>query len=289
MAEHDATAPTSDSGTTRGPVSEPSWKLADIYRAVKRSMAPLLALQASIEKQHRDVDDAFGRPMRRITQDVVGDATEDELVAFSKSEAVTPTAACEHSNDSVNCPQDQNAEQVVHPAPQKSHLQVKSGLAAAAPPEPSDAQRAPPEGGRGRRGRRKRGAEIDTEEMLLVVYNRDQKAALLSARELEKRLAKEFGNGTPVVSYKTIQNTVLYRDWRSGLSDVSAKFGSGWSTEDILEQGLEIHGYKPGRSDKRQDWDHKNDAAIKAFLRATGNAEVEAKRRKQDSGKARGK
>lgn len=82
MADKDAA--TADGGAKRQ-AFEPSWTTVDIHRAMKRSMSPVLELQAAIETQRRDVDNAFGKPARRLTRAILGDATEQEIAELSEA------------------------------------------------------------------------------------------------------------------------------------------------------------------------------------------------------------
>lgn len=87
MADKDAA--TADGGAKRQ-AFEPSWTIVDIHRAMKRSMSPVLELQAAIETQRRDVDNAFGKPARRLTRAILGDATEEEFAEMG-SKTATPS------------------------------------------------------------------------------------------------------------------------------------------------------------------------------------------------------
>jgi hypothetical protein len=91
MADKDAAAPATAGGTTAGQASSTSWTFVDFQRAMKRSMAPAIELQAAIEKHRRDVDNAFARPAREYRRAIIGDATEEDL-AEMRGKAVEPRA-----------------------------------------------------------------------------------------------------------------------------------------------------------------------------------------------------
>lgn len=136
-----------------------------------------------------------------------------------------------------------------------------------------------------RRGRKLRELDLDCEQQMLIVLHENEKAAVFAARAWEEALKKRFGKEHGF-GYRTIQQKDLYKlKLRPALKDAVTGYGPSFE-DDVLEHGLQLWSYKPGRGDKRLDLSEKESAAARRFFAEVANAKIQTGRRFEDRLKA---
>ena len=131
---------------------------------------------------------------------------------------------------------------------------------------------------RSRQGRTLRELGLDCEQQMLVVLHEKEEAAVFAARAWEVELKKRFGKER-TFGYRTIQDTDLYKKvLRPALTEAVIGYGPSFEA-DVLEHGLQLWTYKPGRGDKRLDLSEKQSAAARTFFAAVENAKIQTRRR----------
>lgn len=129
----------------------------------------------------------------------------------------------------------------------------------------------------------------DCEELMLLLAKRNSEVPKISARDIERLMVDEFEKEIGkenCFTYRTIQETVLYKLWRKALKkarhDVEVD-----DLVDALDTGLEISVSKHGRSDRRKDYSTKEETAIRNWKKSVQNTTAEASHRAQDKKRSR--
>ena len=128
----------------------------------------------------------------------------------------------------------------------------------------------------------------DCEELMLLLAKRNSEVPKMSARDIERLMLDEFEKEIGKEScftYRTIQETVLYKMWRKALKMARHNVGLD-DLGDALETGLEISTHKHGRSNRRKDYSQKDEAAIRGWKKDVQNATAEACHRARDKKKS---
>jgi hypothetical protein len=129
----------------------------------------------------------------------------------------------------------------------------------------------------------------DCEELMLLLAKRNSEVPKMSARVIERLMLDEFEKEIGkenCFTYRTIQDTILYKMWRKALKIARHNVGLD-DLGDALETGLEISTQKHGRSNRRKDYSQKDEAAIRGWKKDVQNAAAEASHRVQDKKKSR--
>jgi len=128
-----------------------------------------------------------------------------------------------------------------------------------------------------RRGRKSREISADCETCLYRLVKQKPAVASMTARTI----AAEMWDVLEIEwSYKTIQKTQLYRDWREGFRELAQKHGREM-LESLFESGVDFSTTKPGRADRRKDpdYDPKHEQAVSEYFKMVQNANAESRQR----------
>lgn len=132
-----------------------------------------------------------------------------------------------------------------------------------------------------RRGKKTRDCGLTCTEMLLFLADADPSVRTMKPPAIRQCMIEKWDKNNPehpvnAFSIRTIQDEPLYLQWQEALSKL--RKGCGMSVADFQEEGLAILSHKPGREDKRREGSAKTELAVRAYVAAIANAEIQANR-----------
>jgi hypothetical protein len=125
----------------------------------------------------------------------------------------------------------------------------------------------------------------DCEELMILLANRNPDVPKMSAREIEKVMIEVFGKENSF-TYRTIQETTLYKMWRKELKKARHDVDID-DLGDALDTGLAIASHKHGCSDRRKDYSPAQEATIRDWKKGIQNATAQAGHRVEDRKRGR--
>lgn len=142
-----------------------------------------------------------------------------------------------------------------------------------------------------RRGKKTRDCGLTCTEMLFLLAEEDAVVRTMKPPAIRQRMIKKWDRKNPEkpvnsFSIRTIRQDPLFKQWQKALSDLLESVEM--SESEFRNEGLAILSYKPGREDKRREGRAKTEQAVRAYLAAVDNTDIQAKREIEAKKAARG-